>query len=263
MSGNRLKHVDLEDVRRTRGLHRKARQRVPYPVVALVGYTNAGKSTLFNRLTQADVFAKDVLFATLDPTMRAVRLPSGREIILSDTVGFISDLPTDLIAAFRATLEEVLEADIILHVRDISHPDTALQQQDVEGVLRDLGIGEHVDRGLIQVLNKLDQATPELRQQIAEQAARDPLLVPISALTGEGCDDLLRLIDDSIGRRQTMIDVQLAHGDGGTIAWLYDHGEVVSRHDDDDYSYLSVRLSAPDLSRFEQMQRRKQQSPQP
>ena len=254
---------DLEDVRRTRGLHRKARQRVPYPVVALVGYTNAGKSTLFNRLTQADVFAKDVLFATLDPTMRAVRLPSGREIILSDTVGFISDLPTDLIAAFRATLEEVLEADIILHVRDISHPDTALQQQDVEGVLRDLGIGEHVDRGLIQVLNKLDQATPELRQQIAEQAARDPLLVPISALTGEGCDDLLRLIDDSIGRRQTMIDVQLAHGDGGTIAWLYDHGEVVSRHDDDDYSYLSVRLSAPDLSRFEQMQRRKQQSPQP
>ena len=149
---------------------------MPYPVVALVGYTNAGKSTLFNRLTRADVLAKDVLFATLDPTMRAVKLPSGREIILSDTVGFISDLPTDLVAAFRATLEEVLEADIILHVRDISHPDTILQQQDVEGVLRDLGMGEQVDRGLIQVLNKLDQMSPDARQVIAEQAARDPLL---------------------------------------------------------------------------------------
>jgi len=251
---------ELEDVKRTRGLHRKARQRVPYPVVALVGYTNAGKSTLFNRLTRADVLAKDVLFATLDPTMRAVRLPSGREIILSDTVGFISDLPTDLIAAFRATLEEVLEADIILHVRDISHPDSTLQQQDVEEVLRDLGIGDKVDRGLIQVLNKLDQASPELRQQVAEQAARDPLLVPISALTGEGCDRLLRLIDDAIARQQTMVDVQLAHGDGSMIAWLYDHGEVVSRRDDDDYSYLSVRLSPADLSRFEQMQRRKQPS---
>jgi GTP-binding protein HflX len=252
---------DLEDVRRTRGLHRKARQRVPYPVVALVGYTNAGKSTLFNRLTRAEVLAKDVLFATLDPTMRAVKLPSGREIILSDTVGFISDLPTDLVAAFRATLEEVLEADIILHVRDVSHPDTVLQQQDVEGVLRDLGLGEQVDRGLIQVLNKLDQLSPEVRQQIAEQAARDPLLVPISALTGEGCERLLQLIDEVIGRQQTMVDVQLAHGDGGTMAWLYDHGEVISRRDDDDFSYLSVRLSPADLSRFEQMQRRKSQAP--
>ncbi|HVR68466.1 MAG TPA: GTPase HflX [Verrucomicrobiae bacterium] len=253
---------DLEDVRRTRGLHRKARQRVPYPVVALVGYTNAGKSTLFNRLTRADVLAKDVLFATLDPTMRAVKLRSGREIILSDTVGFISDLPTDLVAAFRATLEEVLEADIILHVRDVSHPDTILQQRDVEGVLRDLGMGEQVDHGLIQVLNKLDQMSPEARQVIAEQAARDPLLVPISALTGEGCERLLLLIDEVIGRQQTMVDVQLAHGDGSTMAWLYDHGEVISRRDDDDFSYLSVRLSPADLSRFEQMQRRKSQAPQ-
>jgi GTP-binding protein HflX len=262
--GERITRIrrDLEDVRRTRGLHRKARQRVPYPVVALVGYTNAGKSTLFNRLTRADVLAKDVLFATLDPTMRAVTLPSGREIILSDTVGFISDLPTDLIAAFRATLEEVLEADIVLHVRDVSHPDSALQLQDVESVLRDLGIGDRVDRGMVQVLNKLDLASPEVRQLTMEQAARDPLLVPISALTGEGCDRLLRLIDDTIGRQQTMVDLQLTHGDGTMIAWLYDHGEVVSRRDDEDYSYLSVRLSPADLSRFEQMRRRKAQTPQ-
>jgi GTP-binding protein HflX len=192
--------------------------------------------------------------------MRAVKLPSGREIILSDTVGFISDLPTDLIAAFRATLEEVLEADIVLHVRDVSHPDSILQQQDVEIVLRDLGIGDQVDRGLIQVLNKLDQLSPEARQKIDEQAARDPLLVPISALTGEGCDRLLQLIDEAIGRHQTTVNVQLAHADGSTMAWLYDHGEVISRRDDDDFSYLSVRLSPADLSRFEQMQRRKSQA---
>ena len=161
----RLKR-DLEAVKRTRGLHRRARERVPYPVVAIVGYTNAGKSTLFNRLTNAQVFAKDVLFATLDPTMRLVRLPSGREIILSDTVGFISELPTDLVAAFRATLEEVQEAEIILHVRDISHPETAIQLRDVHAVLRDLGLAEAIDGGMIEVLNKIDRLEPSAREQL-------------------------------------------------------------------------------------------------
>jgi GTP-binding protein HflX len=261
--GERIGRIkrDLEAVVRTRGLHRRARQRVPYPVVALVGYTNAGKSTLFNRLTQADVLAKDVLFATLDPTMRAVRLPSGREIILSDTVGFISELPTDLVAAFRATLEEVVEADIILHVRDASHPDAILQQRDVETVLRELGLGDQVDRGMIQVLNKLDRLPPPARQAVAEQAGRDPLMVPISALTGEGCDRLLQLIDRTIAGRETLIDVQLAHSEGGIVAWLYDHGEVVERRDEDDYAYLRVRLSPADVSRFEQMRRQDRRKP--
>src|SRR5215475_8625523 len=246
----RIRH-DLEDVKRTRGLHRRARKRVPYPVVALVGYTNAGKSTLFNRLTRAAVMAEDVLFATLDPTMRLVRLPSGREMILSDTVGFISDLPTDLVAAFRATLEEVLAADLILHVRDVAHPETAVQREDVHAVLRDLGLGDAIELTTIEVLNKIDLLDPATRAQLHQQAARDARIVPISAATGEGCDELLQAIDRRLAATREVLDVRLRHRDAGIIAWLYEHGEVLGRRDDADFSYLRVSLDPADVSRFQ------------
>jgi GTP-binding protein HflX len=252
--GDRIIRIkrDLEEVKRTRGLHRKARQRVPYPVVALVGYTNAGKSTLFNRLTRATVMAKDLLFATLDPTMRAVALPSGRSIILSDTVGFISDLPTDLVAAFRATLEEVAGADVILHVRDISHPDTAAQSRDVETVLRDLGLAAQVDAGqVVEVLNKIDLLSPEARQVLDQQLQRSKDQLPISATTGEGVDALLAEIDRRLAAARRVMDYRLPHADGAAIAWLYEHGEVLERRDDDDSAYVRVRLDPADVSRFE------------
>jgi len=252
--GDRIIRIkrDLEEVKRTRGLHRKARQRVPYPVVALVGYTNAGKSTLFNRLTRATVMAKDLLFATLDPTMRAVTLPSGRSIILSDTVGFISDLPTDLVAAFRATLEEVAGADLILHVRDISHPDSAAQARDVEAVLRDLGLAAQVDSGqVIEVLNKIDLLSPEARQVLDQQLQRSKDQLPISAATGEGVDALLAEIDRRLAAARRVMDYRLPHADGAAIAWLYAHGEVLERRDDEDSAYVRVRLDPADVSRFE------------
>jgi GTPase len=242
--------VELEATKRTRALHRGARKRVPYPVIALVGYTNAGKSTLFNRLTRSDVVAKNLLFATLDPTMRRMALPSGRQAILSDTVGFISDLPTQLVAAFRATLEEVTEADLIVHVRDVYHPDTEAQRQDVHAVLGELGLGIKVEDGLIEVLNKIDLLAPDAHADILNQNRRNHDVVPVSAATGEGCDALLVLLDHRLEGDREAIELDVPLSDGAAIAWLYAHGEVVDRRDDETRAYLAVRLSQADLGRF-------------
>ena len=237
---------ELAEVKKTRELHRKARRRVPYPIVALVGYTNAGKSTLFNRLTQSDVMAKDMLFATLDPTMRRLKLPHGTEIILSDTVGFISDLPTELVMAFRATLEEVLGADIVVHVRDYSHPDTQAQKQDVESVLSDLGLKEKVDKGLIEVLNKIDLLPPDEQSRILNQKDRQPNEWPVSALTGQGIDDFLNRIEQELLKGQTILDLSLPIERGDLLALLYRRGQVLSRRDNT--KTISICVSLPDDS---------------
>ncbi len=242
--------AELEGTKRTRALHRTARQRVPYPVIALVGYTNAGKSTLFNRLTDATVVAKDLLFATLAPTMRRLRLPSGRQAILSDTVGFISDLPTQLVAAFRATLEEVTEADLIVHVRDIHHPESAAQRRDVHAVLGELGLGETVEGGMIEVLNKIDLLGEAERAALLNQARRNQDSVPLSAATGEGCAGLVALFDQRFDADRAAVELDVPLSDGAAIAWLYQHGEVLNRRDDETRAHFAVRLSAADIGRF-------------
>ncbi len=247
----KLKH-ELETVRRTRDLHRAKRKKVPFPVVAIVGYTNAGKSTLFNRLTGADVLAQDMLFATLDPTLRRVRLPHGTPIILSDTVGFISDLPTHLIAAFRATLEEVVEADLVLHLRDISDPDTAAQAEDVERILADLGVDASDTKRVIEVWNKVDLLDEGNRSRLLADAADGSKGPPIavSAVTGEGIDALKAIIETRMAGELEDLTVTIEPAQFGLVDWLYRNGDVVSRTDNDDGS-ATISLKATQSAREE------------
>jgi len=237
--------TELDKVKRTRALHRESRKRVPYPIVALVGYTNAGKSTLFNSMTQATVLSADMLFATLDPTLRAVDLPHGSRVILSDTVGFISDLPTMLVAAFRATLEEVIEADIILHVRDVSHEDSLAQSHDVEKVLGELGIAA-TDPRLIEVWNKIDRLDQEARARLTNLAERQPperWQIPVSALSGEGIDRLVAAIEARLAESRQTLEIAINPSDGAGLSWLYRHSEVLEKHMRDD-GQLAVTVRA-------------------
>jgi GTP-binding protein HflX len=247
MIGERITRIenDLKKVQATRRLHRAGRQRVPYRVVALVGYTNAGKSTLFNRLTRADVQAADMLFATLDPTLRALKLPHGGKAMISDTVGFISDLPTMLVAAFRATLEEVIEADVILHVRDISHEDAEAQERDVDHVLRQLNVDTDSGQRLIEVWNKIDCFSPEERENLARIAARRPPERPcflVSAETGEGVDALLAAIEERLAATRITLDLRIDATDGAGISWIHRNAEVLDKHLDENHFDMVIRV---------------------
>ena len=241
----------LEKVVKTRTLHRAARAKVPFPVVALVGYTNAGKSTLFNMLTGADVVAKDMLFATLDPTMRAIKLSTGREVILSDTVGFISDLPTQLVAAFRATLEEVLEADLILHVRDISHPETDEQCANVVGILTELGVKQNTPH--IEIWNKMDLLEPDMQAAREAEASRKEGVLAISALTGSGVEALVQGVTEELDRDRHVETIRLELSDGKRRAWAYEQGIVVAETRLDDGIELTVNWTPVQAVRFSRL----------
>ncbi|RMD87627.1 MAG: GTPase HflX [Alphaproteobacteria bacterium] len=255
---DRIAHIrrQLGTVTRTRALHRRQREKAPFPVIALVGYTNAGKSTLFNRLTRSGTLVADMLFATLDPTMRGLRLGggAGRKVILSDTVGFISDLPTDLVAAFRATLEEVRSADLIVHVRDISHPDSEAQRADVEAILDQLGVGPACAKAppMIEAWNKIDRLDTAMRETVLNRAARDQHRVALSALTGAGIAELCRRIDAVLAAEDREIEITLGPEEGRALAWLHRNGRILSRKSDAaGATRLSVRLDPVALARFE------------
>ena len=241
----------LDKVVRTRGLHRKKRQKAPHPVVALVGYTNAGKSTLFNALTGSSVVAEDMLFATLDPTMRAIETKAGRRVILSDTVGFVSDLPTQLVAAFRATLEEVLEADVVVHVRDISSPETEAQSQDVKDVLATLGLDEGTVEEAIEVYNKIDLVPQDELDAILNEAKRLPNVVAVSAVNQTGIETALDLIEARLARDDVKYDLVLPFDDGEALAWLYEQGAVTGRSEKEGGIKLTLSLSQANADKFE------------
>ena len=245
---------ELDQVKRTRSLHRGRRQRAPWPVIALVGYTNAGKSTLFNKLTGEDVFAENLLFATLDPTMRDIRLPGFDKVILSDTVGFVSDLPTELIAAFRATLEEVRSADLLVHVRDMSHPDRDAQREDVDDVLSSLGLAEEGAPPRLEAWNKVDLLSAEERQRLLREAERREDVAPISALTGLGLDPLRERMANKLRSGEEVHQIRLPASQGSKIAWLHARGEVLDQTLDNEEVQLSVRLSPDNWARFQALE---------
>jgi GTP-binding protein HflX len=245
---------ELDQVKRTRSLHRDRRQRAPWPVIALVGYTNAGKSTLFNRLTGESVFAENLLFATLDPTMRDIKLPGFDKVILSDTVGFVSELPTELIAAFRATLEEVASADLLVHVRNMAHPDSEAQREDVDDVLSSLGLAEEGAPPRIEAWNKVDLISADDRQRLLEEARRREDVVPISAMSGEGLDELRERMAEKLRSEEEVHEVRLPASAGNKIAWLHARGDVLDQKLDHDEVRLQVRLSPDNWARFQAME---------